>query len=122
MPLIDHPPCVWGILQALPTETHFAKISGIAFSPVVPHDMAVAASTRIEIYDGNTQARKKTISRLRDIGYSPNYRGDGRLIVAGEESGVIKVRPSIPHTTFDSLCFSLLSSCDGILIPFSSLL
>jgi U3 small nucleolar RNA-associated protein 15 len=35
---------------------------------------------------------KRTISQFKDLAYSGTYRSDGKLIVAGEETGVVQVR------------------------------
>jgi len=43
------------------------------------------------VYDGATHALKKTISRFPDTAYCGQYRADGKVIVAGCESGIVQV-------------------------------
>ncbi|KAG0029849.1 snoRNA-binding rRNA-processing protein [Podila clonocystis] len=69
----------------------FAAVSSIHFSETKPHDFAVTASTRVQIYSSKTHQVKKTISRFKDVAYSGTIRGDGRLVVAGDATGLIQL-------------------------------
>lgn len=69
----------------------FAAVSSIHFSETKPHDFAVTASTRIQIYSSKTHQVKKTISRFKDVAYSGTIRADGRLVVAGDATGLIQL-------------------------------
>ncbi|KNC99269.1 snoRNA-binding rRNA-processing protein UTP15 [Spizellomyces punctatus DAOM BR117] len=69
----------------------YAAVSSIHFSPVAPYDFAVTSSTRIQIYSTSTQSVKKTISRFQDTAYSGHIRGDGKLLVAGDASGLVQL-------------------------------
>ncbi|KAF9314073.1 snoRNA-binding rRNA-processing protein [Podila horticola] len=69
----------------------FAAVSSIHFSESKPHDFAVTASTRVQIYSSKTHQVKKTISRFKDVAYSGTIRGDGRLVVAGDATGLIQL-------------------------------
>jgi U3 small nucleolar RNA-associated protein 15 len=66
-------------------------VSSIDFSPQYPYDYAVTASTRVLIYDAATRRQRTTLSRFKDRAYSGTFRGDGRLLVAGGESGIVQV-------------------------------
>ncbi|KAF9412595.1 snoRNA-binding rRNA-processing protein [Podila epigama] len=69
----------------------FAAVSSIHFSETAPYDFAVTASTRVQIYSSKTHQVKKTISRFKDVAYSGTIRADGRLVVAGDATGLIQL-------------------------------
>ncbi|KAF9921035.1 snoRNA-binding rRNA-processing protein [Linnemannia zychae] len=69
----------------------FASVSSINFSETSPYDFAVTASTRVQIYSSKTHQVKKTISRFKDVAYSGTIRNDGRLVVAGDATGLIQI-------------------------------
>lgn len=43
------------------------------------------------MYSSKTHQPKKTISRFKDIAYSGSFRQDGKLIVAGDATGLIQM-------------------------------
>ena len=43
------------------------------------------------MYNCATNQSKKTISRFQECAYHARFRGDGRLLVAGSEEGIVKV-------------------------------
>ncbi|KAI8992653.1 WD40-repeat-containing domain protein [Pilobolus umbonatus] len=69
----------------------FGSVTSINFSPVSPYDFAVTASTRVQVYSSKTHQPKKTISRFKDIAYSGSFRQDGKLIVAGDATGLVQM-------------------------------
>ncbi|KAH7926759.1 Trp-Asp repeat-containing protein [Leucogyrophana mollusca] len=69
----------------------YAPVTSIQFSPAKPHRYAVTAATRVQIYAPRTQKVTKTISRFKDVARSGNIRGDGKLVVAGDDTGLIQV-------------------------------
>lgn len=81
----------WKRFQAPTTTQQIGIVSHISYSPVYPHDFAVTSSTRVLVYDGRTHTLKKTIARFPDTAYCGEFRADGRLIVAGCESGIVQV-------------------------------
>ena len=70
----------------------FAPVTSVHFSPSKPHRYAVTAATRVQIYAPRTQKVTKTISRFKDVARSGCIREDGKLLVAGDDSGLIQVR------------------------------
>ena len=52
---------------------------------------AVSTGTRVQIFSVRTRKLVKTISRFDDIAHSAEIRRDGRVMVAGDESGAIQV-------------------------------
>ena len=46
---------------------------------------------QVEIYDGETQEVHKSFSRFRKTAYSGCLRGDGRLMVAGGDEGLVRL-------------------------------
>jgi hypothetical protein len=69
----------------------YAPVTAVHFSPTKPHRYAVTASTRVQIYAPRTQKITKTISRFKDIARSANIRPDGKLLIAGDDTGLIQV-------------------------------
>ena len=73
----------------------YAPITSIHFSQTKPHRYAVTAATRVQIYAPRTQKVTKTISRFKDVARSGNIRADGKLVVAGDDSGLVQVSFSV---------------------------
>ncbi|KTF92702.1 hypothetical protein cypCar_00007969 [Cyprinus carpio] len=69
----------------------FGAITKIDFSPLPPHNYAVTASTRIHIYGPHSQEPIRSFTRFRDTAYGGSFRGDGKLLVAGSEEGLIRL-------------------------------
>ncbi|KAF8621608.1 hypothetical protein AX15_007628 [Amanita polypyramis BW_CC] len=69
----------------------YAPVTSIHFSPSKPHRYAVTAATRVQIYAPRTQKVVKTISRFKDVARSGNIREDGKLLVAGDDGGLVQV-------------------------------
>ncbi|GLB33858.1 putative WD40 repeat-like protein [Lyophyllum shimeji] len=69
----------------------YAPITSVHFSPSKPHRYAVTAATRVQIYAPRTQKITRTISRFKDVARSGNIRQDGKLVVAGDDSGLVQV-------------------------------
>eukprot|EP01135_Chromosphaera_perkinsii_P008669 Nk52_evm2s1444 gene=Nk52_evmTU2s1444 len=69
----------------------FGPISHLEFSPVAPHDFAVTSSSRLQVYNPNTNTVKKTIARFNGNAYSCSYRNDGQLMVAGGEEALVQI-------------------------------
>ena len=61
-----------------------------AASQVSDH-FSVSTGTRVQIYSIRTRKLVKTISRFDDIAHSAEIRRDGRVLVAGDDSGAIQV-------------------------------
>lgn len=70
----------------------YAPVTAVHFSPAKPHRYAVTAGTRVQVYAPQTQKVAKTISRFKDVARSANIRQDGKLMVAGDDTGLVQVR------------------------------
>ncbi|KAL2917963.1 U3 small nucleolar RNA-associated protein 15 [Polyrhizophydium stewartii] len=81
----------WSRLKSPVIVKEFAAINSVQFSPVRPHDFCVASSTRVQVYSSITQSVKKTISRFKDVVHSAAIRKDGKLLVAGDASGLVQL-------------------------------
>lgn len=66
-------------------------VTAIHFAPSKPHRYAVTAGARVQIYAPRTQKLVKTISRFKDVARSACIRTDGKLLVAGDDSGLVQV-------------------------------
>ncbi|KAK0190888.1 Trp-Asp repeat-containing protein [Armillaria mellea] len=69
----------------------YAPVTSVHFSPSKPHRYAVTAATRVQIYAPRTQKVTKTIARFKDVARSGTIRADGKLVVAGDDTGLIQV-------------------------------
>lgn len=65
-------------------------VNHIHFNPASPHDLAFTSSTRIQILSSKTQRVHKTIAKFKDTVYSGEFRHDGKLLVAGDATGLIQ--------------------------------
>jgi U3 small nucleolar RNA-associated protein 15 len=66
-------------------------VSHIDFNPISPHDFAITSSTRIQVFSSKTREVVKTFSRFKDTVYSGEFRFDGKLLVAGDASGLVQI-------------------------------
>ncbi|KAI8807889.1 WD40-repeat-containing domain protein [Cladochytrium replicatum] len=69
----------------------YGPVTHISFSPVAPHDFAISASARVQVYSPNTNELKKSVTRFKDVAYSGSYRSDGVLLVAGDATGLVQI-------------------------------
>ncbi|KAG8218863.1 Trp-Asp repeat-containing protein [Butyriboletus roseoflavus] len=69
----------------------YAPVTAVHFALQRPHRYAVTAATRVQIYAPRTQKVVKTISRFKDVARSANLRHDGKLLVAGDDTGLVQV-------------------------------
>jgi U3 small nucleolar RNA-associated protein 15 len=73
-------------------EDHlFGAPNNIHFSPSGSHDYLVSGSTKVNLYDGRTDAVVRSYTRFEDEVFSAKFRKDGRLFVAGDKTGYLKV-------------------------------
>ncbi|XP_030645877.1 U3 small nucleolar RNA-associated protein 15 homolog [Chanos chanos] len=81
----------WRNYKAPVQIKEFGAVTKIDFSPVLPHNYAVTASTRVQVYGPHSQEPLRSFSRFRDTAYDGSFRGDGKLLVAGSEEGLIRL-------------------------------
>lgn len=85
------------------TNTQIVKehnaVSHICFNPIAPHDFAITSSTRIQVFSSRTREVTKSFSRFKDTVYSGEYRYDGKLLVAGDASGLVQIFDAIKQRT-----------------------
>ncbi|ANZ77201.1 BA75_04210T0 [Komagataella pastoris] len=68
-----------------------SSVTNICFNPISPHDFAVTSSTRVQLFSSKTRQVVKTFSRFKDTVYSGEFRHDGKLLVAGDASGLVQI-------------------------------
>ena len=72
--------------------THISHPLPPLYSPSQASEyFAVSTGTRVQIFSVRTRKLVKTISRFEDIAHSAEIRRDGRVMLAGDESGAIQV-------------------------------
>ncbi|CAD7084700.1 unnamed protein product [Hermetia illucens] len=81
----------WKKLSVPTLVKEFGAIDYIDFSPVEPHYFAVTCSVRVQIYNPITKLVAKNLSRFQSNAYGGCFRKDGRLLVAGDEEGFVKL-------------------------------
>jgi U3 small nucleolar RNA-associated protein 15 len=69
----------------------FGSVDYIDFSPVDPFNFAVTSSVRVQIYNPLTKLVLKNISTFQKEAYGGSFRKDGRLLVAGDEEGKVRL-------------------------------
>jgi U3 small nucleolar RNA-associated protein 15 len=80
----------------------FAPVTAIHFSPTAPHKYAVTVGTQVQLYAPRTNRVTKTISRFKDTARSAVIRGDGKLLAAADDTGLVQVRG--PYSLPVSFC------------------
>lgn len=66
-------------------------ITHINFDPNSPHDFAVTSSTRVQVFSSKTRKVVKNFTRFKDTVYCGEFRNDGKLLVAGDASGLVQI-------------------------------
>lgn len=56
-----------------------------------PHNFAVTCSVRVQIYNPITKLGTKNLSRFQKNAYGGTFGKDGRLLVAGDDEGLVKL-------------------------------
>ncbi|XP_067634926.1 U3 small nucleolar RNA-associated protein 15 homolog [Eurosta solidaginis] len=81
----------WRQLSVPTLVKEFGAIDYVDFSPIEPHYFAVTCSVRVQIYNPITKLVVKNLSRFQETAYGGTFRQDGRLLVAGDEQGLVKL-------------------------------
>ncbi|KNC51417.1 U3 small nucleolar RNA-associated protein [Thecamonas trahens ATCC 50062] len=81
----------WKRYKAVATEKKFGAVSHIEFSPAAPHAFAVTAGSRVHVYSAATKAETRTLTRFPDTAYCGTWRGDGKILAAGSEDGLVQL-------------------------------
>jgi len=63
----------------------------VSFCSALPSHYLVTGSTRVSMYDRLTDKIQRSFSRFSDDAYSGKFRKDGKLIVAGDKMGTVKI-------------------------------
>ncbi|KAJ1679284.1 snoRNA-binding rRNA-processing protein [Spiromyces aspiralis] len=69
----------------------YGSVTSIEFSPIRPYDFAVTASLRVQVYSSRTSSLKRSVSRFTNTARSASFRSDGKLMVAGDDSGLVQI-------------------------------
>ncbi|RKP33856.1 WD40-repeat-containing domain protein, partial [Dimargaris cristalligena] len=81
----------WKSFESPVIIKEFATVNSLCFSPAAPHDLIVASSSRVQIYDRSTCELKKSIARFKHTVLSAETRQDGRVLLAADESGQLQL-------------------------------
>ncbi|KAH8602199.1 WD40-repeat-containing domain protein [Bisporella sp. PMI_857] len=77
--------------QSPVTHISFPPSSNNAIHPSNNDYFAITTGTRVQVYSIRTRKVLKTFTRFSDIAHSGEIRRDGRVMVAGDDSGKIQV-------------------------------
>ncbi|KAJ1953426.1 snoRNA-binding rRNA-processing protein [Dispira parvispora] len=69
----------------------YGTINSLCFSPQDPYDLAVAASARVQFYNSTTHEVKRSYSRFQRTVTALAIRNNGKLMVAGDEGGLVQL-------------------------------
>lgn len=81
----------WKSFQFPVVIKEFAAVTSVSFNPEAPFDVAACSSTRIQVYNTSTNKVSKSISRFKGIVHGCHFRNDGKLLLAGDETGLIQM-------------------------------
>lgn len=81
----------WKAFQFPTTIKEYSAINYIDFSPVAPYDCLVTCSGKMQIFAPYTNNVKRTSNRNKENVYGGRFRLDGKLMVAGGDSGLVQV-------------------------------
>ncbi|KFH40459.1 U3 small nucleolar RNA-associated protein-like protein [Hapsidospora chrysogenum ATCC 11550] len=71
----------------IPSPTNY-PVTDISYNS---DSFAITTGTRIQIYSNRTRKLLKTITRFGDVAHSGHIRKDGRVLVAGDDTGKMQV-------------------------------
>lgn len=61
--------------------------ASVEFSPVLPHDFAVASSLQVDLFSTQTNGVYRTLTRFKNVVRCASFRHDGKMLAAGDEGG-----------------------------------
>ena len=91
---------------------NYVPASAAASSSTAPVDrqkFAVSSATRVQVYSMKSNKVTKTFGRFKDVARGGSFRADGKLLVAGDDSGLVQV--------FDASSRSVLRTLRGHQLP-----
>jgi len=81
----------WKSFEFPTVVKEYTAINHVDFSQVAPYNCLVTCSGKIQIFAPYTKEVKRTYTRNKENVYGAKYRCDGKLLVAGGESGALQV-------------------------------
>ena len=81
----------WKCYQKTKEDKLLGAPSCIHFNPNSSKNYLVTASTKVSLYTSSNDKVQRSFSRFTDDAYSGHFRKDGKLIVAGDKNGNVKV-------------------------------
>ncbi|CAN8075246.1 unnamed protein product [Agarophyton chilense] len=81
----------WKHIQKVAAYRYDQAVTRVQFSPLKPYELAVAHDFSVSLVNPSDGYTRKSLTKFRDVAYSPHYNKDGRLLVAGCADGSAKV-------------------------------
>lgn len=81
----------WKALNSVKEIAVSGSPNSIHFNPAYNNSYVVTASTKVTLIDALSDKVQRSYSRFTDDAFSGRFRGDGKLIAAGEKTGVVKI-------------------------------
>lgn len=82
---------VWSTYRRVESSRHDGSVTRIEFSPAEPHEAAVTAGSAVSLLHARSSTVRRRLSRFKNVARGGSYKGDGRLLVAGGDSGIVQV-------------------------------
>ena len=68
----------------------FLPITSLHYSPSPPHELLVTNTNRIQLYD-STCTLLRTINSIKNTPHGATFREDGKLLLAGDDTGCVHI-------------------------------
>lgn len=81
----------WKAFNSIKEHKFQSSPNCIHFNPINPAVFIATASVKVSLFDGLSDKIQRSYSRFSNDAFSGKFRHDGKLIVAGEKTGVVKV-------------------------------
>ena len=81
----------WKAFNVVREHQFQTAVNCIDFNPAEPHAYIATSSVKVSLHDGLSDKVQRAYSRFQDDAYSGKFRKDGKLIVAGEKTGTVKI-------------------------------
>jgi len=81
----------WKTFAVTKEDMFYGTPNCISFNPQNPSTYAVTGSTKISLFDSSNDKVIKSFTRFTDEAFSGKFRHDGKLLLAGDKAGYLKV-------------------------------
>ena len=87
----------WPHHCAVSSSTRVCAMASLCSSLCMHWPCTELPGAQVLIYDGSTCQSRAQLTRFKDKAYGARFRADGKLIVAGGETGIVQVHCLLSH-------------------------